>query len=104
MPVHIARLADGYAKSRAHQQRTQALAIENPPPVPVEERSPETTAALAALRDQLPTGNPDKLRFGTRLWRRDRTTRGGGPAQAFSGDMLAGVAVRILDGQDEDQR
>lgn len=103
MPVHINRLATGYAKARNHQQRIHAQVIEAAPAVVVEERSPETTAALAELRDKLPAGKPDRLRFGTRFWRRDRTERGGPPAQAFSVDVLAGVAARILDGQDQPQ-
>jgi hypothetical protein len=82
MPVHIARLADGYAKARNHRERIQAQVIEPAPAVPAEDRSPEAAAAIAALRAQTPTGDPDRLRFGTRFWR--RRERGGTPVQAFA--------------------
>lgn len=102
MPVHIARLADGYAKSRAHRERIQVVAeVEAAPAVPVENRSPEAEAAIAAFRAQAPAGDRDKLRFGTRFWRRDRSARGGAPAQAFGPDVTAQVAARILAGGDE---
>jgi hypothetical protein len=104
MPVHIARLAAGYAKTRAHRERTDAQAIEAPTPVTVEERSPEVTAALTQLRDRLPASNPDRLRWGARLWgRRDRAERGGAPARAFSADATARVAAQILAGSDSQQ-
>jgi hypothetical protein len=99
MPVHIARLADGYAKTRNHRDRIQAEVIEAPPAVAVEERSPEVTAALAQLRGTLPASNPDRLRWGARFWgRRDRDERGGEPARAFGQDATARVAARILAG------
>jgi hypothetical protein len=105
MPVHIARLADGYAKARNHRERIQAQVIEPAPPVPTEERSPEVTAALAELRDTLPPSNPDRLRWGARLWgRRDRSERGGAPALAFDSDAQARVAARILAGTDGGQQ
>jgi hypothetical protein len=105
MPVHIARLADGYAKTRAHCERTDAQAIDAPTPVTVEERSPEVTAALTQLRDRLPASNPDRLRWGARLWgRRDRAERGGAPARAFSADATARVAAQILAGADGGQQ
>jgi hypothetical protein len=82
MPVHIARLADGYAKARNHRERIKAQVIEPAPPVPTEERSPEAEAAIAALRAKTPAGDRDKLRFGSRFWR--RSERGGTPVQAFA--------------------
>jgi hypothetical protein len=105
MPVHIARLADGYAKTRNHRDRIQAQVIEASPATTVEERSPEVTAALTQLRGTLPASNPDRLRWGARLWgRRDRAERGGAPVRAFGDDARAHVAARILAGTEGGQQ
>lgn len=105
MPVHVNRLAEQYAKTRQHRERIRAEVIEAAPATTVEERSPETTAALAALREQLPASNPDRLRWGARFWgRRDRADRGGAPVQAFGAEATARVAQRILAGQDGGER
>lgn len=65
MPVHIRRgaLYIDRERRRAERERSERLALEAEASEPTRyDRSDETRALIAALRDSLPEGDPDKLR------------------------------------------
>lgn len=78
MPVHIRRLVDEIDRERRRQEREQheanMAAIEAADPTR-RDRSDETRALIAELRERLPDGDPDKLRHGSGHWRRQREAR-----------------------------
>lgn len=78
MPVHIRRGVEDIRRERRRIAREAAeaeqKAIEAADPTR-RDRSVEVRELIAQLRTQLPEGDPDSLRYGSRYWREVREAR-----------------------------
>lgn len=78
MPVHIRRLAEDIDRDRRRAIReareAQLVAIEASDPTR-RDRSEAIEALIAELREKLPEGNPDSLRYASGYWRQQREDR-----------------------------
>lgn len=78
MPVHIVRGAKEVDRERRRDAReareTELAAIEAADPTR-RDRSDAVRALIAELREKLPDGDPDKLRYGAGHWRQVREAR-----------------------------
>lgn len=78
MPVHIRRIVEEIDRDRRRAIReareSEMLAIEQADPTR-RDRSDEVRALIAQLRTELPEGDPDSLRYGSRYWRQVREAR-----------------------------
>lgn len=72
VPVHIRRLVDEIVRDRRRlelDRKAEQAALEMAADPTRYDRSPAVSALLAELRDRLPEGDPDSLRYGRRHWR-----------------------------------
>lgn len=75
-PVHVRRGAERSAERRRIADRDARLAaVPELGAGPTRDRSAEVDQLVAGLRDKLPAGDPDKLRWGHGMWRRNRERR-----------------------------
>lgn len=82
MPAHVRRIADTLDRARRRKAREQREADELQAAItasPLHDRRDDVTALIERLRDRLPAGDPDKLRYGHKEWRlnRERLDRAG---------------------------
>lgn len=76
MPAHVRRIVAQIARERRQAEREQRerLAIETEAASrgPVTDRSADVGAFVAQVRQVLPEGDPDALRYGHRYWREEQ--------------------------------
>jgi len=107
MPAHVRRLTAeiGRERARAVAAETEALAIEaeceRTDLRPLRDRSPEIQAFVRRVRDVLPAGDPDALRWGHRYWRqvheREERAKRAEPNPHYDPTALARLAEMVAD-------
>lgn len=77
MPAHLRALVAEIRRERrrAINQERAARALEAEQARPTRDRSPELEALLTDLRDRLPKGDRDSLRYGHKKWRQAKERR-----------------------------
>lgn len=105
MPAHIVRGAREIERQRT-REANHAFMLESAPqndPRPLSDRSQELRDFVQSVRDVLPPGNPDSLRYGRRYWRQVRQDRerqaAAVPNPHFDPDALARLAKTPSDDQ-----
>ena len=76
MPVHVVQGAREIERERIRRaDHRRALESARPAERPLKDRSQEIQDFVQSIRDVLPKGDPDSLRYGHRYWREIREAR-----------------------------